>query len=141
MPLLVRALLVGAGSALIAATLLAAIRTFVVPRSQNVWLTRWVFIGVRAIFDLRARRARSYAERDDVMALYGPLALLTLPVVWLAFILMAYAAIYVGLGIDNPADAVTTSGSSLFTLGSAPPSGLGVTLIGFSEAMVGLAMV
>ena len=64
-----------AGGGLVWATLLAAIRTFVVPRSQNVWLTRWVCLFTRALFDLRARRAATYAERDVLMALFAPIAL------------------------------------------------------------------
>ena len=140
MPLLLRVLLAAAGSGLVAATVLAAIRTFVVPRSQNVWLTRWVFLAVRAMFDVRARRASTYAQRDAVMALYAPVALLTLPVVWLAFILLAYAAIYLGLGLNDAGDAVVLSGSSLFTLGSASASGLPMSLVGFSEAGVGLVL-
>jgi hypothetical protein len=140
MPLLLRVLLVAVGCGLVGGTLLAAIRTLVVPRSQNVWLTRWVFVVVRGIFDVRARRASTYAQRDGVMALYAPIALLTLPVVYLAFVLLAYASIYLGLGVNTAADAVVLSGSSLFTLGSAPASGLPMTLVGFSEAGVGLAL-
>jgi len=95
---------------------------------------------VRALFMLRARQANTYEERDVLMALYGPLALLTLPAVSLTCILLAYASIYLGVGMDNAVDAVILSGSSLFTLGSAPATGLAMTLLGFSEAGVGLTL-
>jgi hypothetical protein len=88
-------LLVAVGCGLVGATLLAAIRTFVVPRSQNVWLTRWVFVVVRGMFDVRARRASTYAQCDGVMALYAPIALLTLPVAYLALVLLALLSLLV----------------------------------------------
>jgi hypothetical protein len=42
------------------------------------------FRCIRVLFDLVARLSRTYAQRDRVMAHYAPVALVALPVVWLA---------------------------------------------------------
>ena len=60
------------GLYLIVSMVLAAIKTFILPRPANVGVIRVVFSGVRFLFDLRAKRAESYAERDRLMALYAP---------------------------------------------------------------------
>src|SRR5262245_45610923 len=67
-----------AGAFVVAAALLSAIRTFVLPRSANDPVTRRVFIGMRRAFDLSLKRTHSYEPRDAVMALYAPSSLLVL---------------------------------------------------------------
>src|SRR4051794_31981371 len=89
-----------AGSALSIWVLLAAIRTFVLPRGEGVALTRWVFVGVRAVFDLRLKRAKTYEQRDHALALYAPIALVALPFSWVTLVLAGFTAIFWGLGID-----------------------------------------
>ena len=86
--LLLRAALVLLGATVVALTCASAIRTFVLPRSAPDELTRLVFLAMRALFDLRTARARSYGERDRIMALYAPVSLLVLPIVWLALVLV-----------------------------------------------------
>src|SRR5713101_3767230 len=108
-----------AGAAVVAATFLSAITTVVVPRGVPVRLTRIVFLLVRQVFALRSRFADTYEERDRAMALYAPLSLITLPVVWLAVVLGGYTAVFWGLGVHSLRTAFVTSGSSLLTLGFA----------------------
>src|SRR5262245_3033792 len=67
-----------AGTFVVAATLLSAVRTFVLPRSANDPVTRRVFIGMRRAFDLWLKRTHDYEPRDAVMALYAPTSLLAL---------------------------------------------------------------
>ena len=43
--------------------LLAAVRTVVLPRGEPVLLTRWVFVGMRSVFKLFGRRAKTYEDR------------------------------------------------------------------------------
>jgi hypothetical protein len=105
-----------------------------------VILTFLVFRGIRAVFELFARPARSYEARDRVMALYAPIALLALPTVSLFLIFIGFTVAFYGLDHDGWRDALTTSGSNLLTLGFAePPSTPGV-LLGFLEAALGLGL-
>jgi hypothetical protein len=71
------------GAALIAATLPSAVKTFVLPRSAPDQIVRIVFVAIRRIFTFRLRLARSYHERDQVMAFFAPISLLALVPVWL----------------------------------------------------------
>lgn len=130
-----------AGIALVAATLSAALRTFVLPRSADVLLTRWVFRAVHYLFRLRANRARSFADRDHIMALFAPCLLLALPAVWIALVLLGYTGMFWAAGVRPLFEAFRTSGSSLLTLGFAPVDGLGLTLLAFSEATIGLGLI
>jgi hypothetical protein len=129
------------GLAIVAGTLYSAIETFVLPRSANDPLTRVVFLSIRRLFDLRTKRARSYEERDRIMAFYAPITLLLLPPVWLIFILLGYMGMFWATGIPSWRDAFTASGSSLLTLGFAPLDDLPKQMLAFSEATIGLGLV
>jgi hypothetical protein len=118
----------------------AALRTFVLPRGTPVMLTWMVFRSVRRVFGIFARPARTYEQRDRVMALYAPVALIALPTVSLLLIFGSFTIAFYGLDHDGWRDALTTSGSCLLTLGfERPPSTPGV-LLGFLEAVIGLGL-
>ncbi|HLF27645.1 MAG TPA: hypothetical protein VJG32_15020 [Anaerolineae bacterium] len=129
------------GIAVVSATILSAIHTFVLPRSANVLITRIVFRTVRRVFELRLRRAQTYADRDRIMALYAPFGLLALPFAWLVLVLIGYMGMFRALGIGSWYEAFRTSGSSLLTLGFAAVDGLWLTMLAFSEAAIGLVLV
>jgi len=139
--IILRALAFVLGVALVFRTLLSAIRTFVLPRSADDILSRAVFLVVRRIFDLRLRWARSYQQRDRVLAIYAPVALLVLPGVWLILVLIGYTGVYWALGVDQWRAAFLVSGSSLLTLGFATVGDLLTTVLTFSEATIGLGLV
>lgn len=120
--------------------LLSAIRTFVLPRGVLDNLTRRAFYVIGRLFTLRARLAETYLERDRVMALYAPVALLSLPVVWLSIVMAGYMAIYWALRLQGPLDALRISGSSLLTLGSAGGGNGGEIVLTFTEATIGLLL-
>ncbi|MGH9189747.1 MAG: hypothetical protein ACRD0Q_06915 [Acidimicrobiales bacterium] len=130
-----------AGAAVVVAVFLSAISTVVVPRGVPVRLSRIVFLGVRRVFEIRTRFAHSYEERDRAMALYAPLSLISLPLVWLALVMGGYAAMFWALGVHSVRSAFVTSGSSLLTLGFAPVHDLPSTVLAFTEASVGLVLV
>ncbi len=138
---LLRALAFVTGLAIVVGTLYSAMETFVLPRSANDKLTRVVFLSLRFLFDLRAKRARSYEERDRVMALYAPIALLLLPPVWLVLVLIGFTGMYWATGISSWGAAFAVSGSSLLTLGFAPLQDIPREILAFSEATIGLALV
>lgn len=128
------------GSTVVIVTIMSAVRSFVLPRSDNVFLTRLVFINVNRLFRLRLRRAKTYEDRDAIMAYFAPLTLLALPVVWLVLILFGYMFIFWGFGIQGWVDAFSLSGSSLFTLGARFSDDVLIEIIVFSEAIIGLGL-
>jgi hypothetical protein len=139
--LLVRALLFLFGAGIVIATVLSAIRTFVLPRSAPVKLSRFVFLTSRLGFDLWTRRETTYEERDRVMALYAPLTLLILPAVWLIIVQIGYMAMFWAVGVDSLRAAFEVSGSSLLTLGFAKVDSMPATILSLSEATLGLVLV
>ena len=128
------------GAVLVAFTLSAAVRAVVVPRGTPVLLTSIVFVGMRRVFDLWGRRASTYEERDRAMALYGPLSLLCLVFTWLVLVQSGYTAMFWAIGINPLRAAFRLSGSAMFTLGFAPFPDLPTTVLGFSEAALGLSL-
>ena len=129
------------GTLLVLATLLSAISTFVLPRSDRSFLTRLVFRSLRRIFDLFLRFSTTYERSDSIMAYYAPLGLMLLLPTWYALICLGYTAIYSALGAGDFIASFRLSGSSLFTLGFAQPDGLALSALVFSEGMLGLIMV
>jgi hypothetical protein len=95
---------------------------------------------MRRLFDMRARKATTYEERDAIMAVYAPLTLLTLPAVWLVFVLIGYMGMFWALGAPWHL-AFAVSGSSLLTLGFATAHSNGTSMLTFSEATIGLLLV
>ena len=138
---LLRALAVVAGVALAVEVLLSAIRTVVLPRAQVVPLTRLVFVTLRQAFDVVAKDSRTYADRDRVMALYAPLGLMLLAATWALLVILAFTAVFWGLGVDPLRQAFVTSGSSFTTLGFAPPRDVPTDVAAVGEAIVGLGLV
>lgn len=139
MAIIVKIIVFAAGFVVVAATLISAVRTFILPRGQNVRITRAVFVIVWYVFDLRTRN-KTYLERDQIVALYAPICLLLLPVAWISCVMVGYAAMFWALGVPSLRAAFTLSGSSLLTLGFAPVSDLPTTALAFSEATIGLGL-
>ncbi|NML65643.1 hypothetical protein HHL22_10540 [Hymenobacter sp. RP-2-7] len=129
-----------AGGWLVITTVSGAIRSFVLPRNETVRLNYFVFSGIRAIFDWSARRASNFARRDRIMAHYAPVALVALPIGWLALVGLGYTGIYWALGVDNLTKSYELSGSSLLTLGTTSEGGFAVNVFSYSEATLGLLL-
>ncbi len=139
--MIVLRILVGlVGGGVVVATVLSAVRTVVLPRPSSVRLSRFVFLATRALFDLRSRRARSYEQRDRIMAMYAPVSLLLLPLAWLALVLTGFALLFWAVGEQPLGEALVASGSSLLTLGFERPDGPAGILLSFLEAGLGLAV-
>ena len=92
--MVIRVVVFAAGFGLVAWTIVSAIRTVILPRSAQVAITRTVFRLVRIPFRWFASERREYAERDRVMAMFAPVALVTLAGVWLALITSGYALMF-----------------------------------------------
>jgi hypothetical protein len=136
----VRVLAFVGGGLLVAWTLLSAVRAVVLPRAAFVRLSRWVFVPVSELFRLLLRFTKTWDDRDRILALYGPIGLLSLPFAWLVFVLAGYTSIFWSLGGRSLRRSLELSGSSLFTFGFAIPGGLAQTLLAFSEAIFGLGL-
>jgi hypothetical protein len=137
----VRVLTLLVGLFVVVATLLSALKTVVVPRGYVSRITRVHFRVWRWLFDRWVRPTRPYADRDRAFAHYAPVALITLPAVWVSILTLAFTGIFYGVGVDPLAEAFATSGSSLFTLGFDRPQGSGLVALAFVEAGIGLGVV
>ena len=126
---------------MVALTVLSAVTTVVVPRGIPVRLTRAVFLVSRRAFELRARSTRTYDELDRLMALFAPLTLVFLPIVWLTLVLIGYTAVFRALGVPRWDLALEASGSSMTTLGFVAVDGVPQYLAAFSEAGIGLLLI
>lgn len=136
-----RSVVFALGLALAAATSLSAIKTVVLPRATQSWLPGALFRSMRRFFRLLAHERRSFEARDAVMAMYAPVTLMLLPVVWVVLIMVGYTAMFWGVGYGSWSDSWWVSGSSLLTLGFAPATTGAERLLAFSEATIGLGLV
>jgi len=135
----VRILVFILGAFAVLATVGSAIRSVVLPRGVRAKLSRSVFRSTRALFNLRIGSG-NYERADRVMALYAPVTLLVLVLVWEAVVLTGYAAMYWATENGNWGEAFEVSGSSLLTLGTAKAETSVGTVLMFTEAAFGLLL-
>lgn len=139
--LLLRGAFFLAGAFLVVYTILSGIRIFVLPRPAQVLILRLVFLNFRRLFDLRANKAESYAERDRVMALYAPISLFFIPIVLMTLVLLGFMAVYWALSPLSLIESFKLSGSALLTLGSFTNDAPLLMVFEFAEALLGMIMV
>lgn len=137
----IRMLVFSLGLFVVVLTLFSAFSTFVLPRAAQSQLNRIVFGLLRRFFEFLLRFAKTYEQKDGIMAYYAPIGVLLLLPAWYVLILLGYAAIYWALGAGDLFDVIRLSGSSLFTLGFELSKTPLVTLVVFTEAMTGLMLV
>jgi hypothetical protein len=129
------------GLALVVVTLMSAVRATILPRGVPSRINRLVTRSVRGLFRLRASHSSSYETRDRIMAMLGPVALLTLLAAWLTLILTGYSFMYWAVTNRSWVRSIELSGSSAFTLGTTSDPHLGPLLLTYSEAALGLLLV
>jgi hypothetical protein len=130
-----------AAAAVVVATMLSAIRTVVLPRAAQGAIPALTVRVVRAAFRLRAKRSVSYGERDRIMAMLAPVALVTMLLTWLLILFLAYGVMFYCLGGRSLSAAAEVSGSSIVTLGTTSTSHLGPDLLSYTAAGLGLLLV
>jgi hypothetical protein len=130
-----------AGASLVVYTVLSGIRIFVLPRPARVLIFRLVFLNIRRLFDVFARRTSSYEARDRVMAMYAPIALFFMPIVLMGLVLFGFMAIYWALSPLSIVESFKLSGSALFTLGSFTNDAPLLMVFEFAEALLGMILV
>ena len=129
------------GAGLVVLTLLSAVKTFVLPRAAPDKITRFIFINLRNLFSLLLKLARTYQERDRILAYYAPIGLIMLLPCWYMLVFAGYTLMFWALGSDSWYMALRDSGSSLLTLGFEGVPGLFMSLLAFSEATIGLGLI
>jgi hypothetical protein len=129
------------GSAVVLGTLASAVKTVVMPRAEPAMLARWVFVTMRRPFDWRVNRAKDWESADRVMARFAPFALVMLPGVWMALVIIGFVPIYWAVGVDGLKQAFMDSGSSALTLGFATETDRPGLFVTFFEATIGLGLV
>ncbi|MCU1460778.1 MAG: hypothetical protein JWO37_853 [Acidimicrobiales bacterium] len=117
--------------------------TLVIPRAIPSRLS--VFVSrrlVRTAFLFVANRFDDFARKDRVLALSGPISLLTLLFVWIVGYLFGFALLLWPLAGHSFATALREAGSSMFTLGFATsPHSAASTAVDFAAAGTGLLVV
>lgn len=126
------------GAALVVGILGSALKTVVLPQEGLPRLAQTVFAVVhRLLVHRTSHRERVLALRS----LYAPVALVSLPLVWMLSMIIAFTFIFWGSGSLTWQRAFEISGSSLTTLGFAEPNGSGRIWMAFVEATIGLGLV
>lgn len=86
------------GATLSLSVVLSALRTFVLPRSARDPIARLSFLALGKLFKLPLRLAKTYLQRDAILAHYAPMGLLNLIFVWLFFSPVGLCRNVLGLG-------------------------------------------
>jgi len=129
------------GPLIILSTLSSALSTFVLPRAARSRLNRFVFSVLWRVFAIPMRFARTFYQRDALLAYYAPVGLMMLVPTWYFLVSIGYALIYFALGFGDLAESFRLSGSSLLTLGIVSSDVLIINVLMFSEAVIGLILV
>lgn len=130
-----------AGLFLVSLTIFSAIKSFVMPRSIQDPLARFVFNVLRKLFLLRLKHLKTYQQRDQLLAFFAPVGLLLMVPTWYLLVFSGYVGMFWAAGAQDWYIAFRDSGSSLFTLGFAAVDGNFLSLLAFSEAGFGLMLV
>jgi len=134
----VRVVAIVAGVCIVGAVLVSALETVVLPRSSFTRLTRVTF----AVIDrLMVHRWRSQSWADNLRGLYGPVALISLPLVWMFAVILGFTLLFYGMDAGTLEHSFEISGSSVTTLGFAAPHGGVQSWTSFIEAIIGLGLV
>ncbi len=126
------------GIAVVMSVLISALETVVLPRSGFTRIARFVFAVADRVL---VHRWRNQERRENLRALYAPVALVSLPLVWMLSVTFGFSFIFWAISHDTAQRAFEISGSSLFTLGFAEPEGGARIWLTFVEATIGLGLV
>lgn len=128
------------GIVTIGVALRSVVVTLVLPRGVESWLANRTIEAVHSTLRMVARRL-PHPRSDDVLALVTPLAVLTLPFVWLTVLTAGFAALFTVSGPRSVEEAWILSGSSLLSLGFADVDGPLEATMAFTEVTMGLGLI
>lgn len=126
------------GAALALSILGSALKTVVLPQEGTPRLAQAVFAAVHRLL---VHRSRTEERALRLRALYAPVALVSLALVWMLLMVVAFGFIYWGTGSLTVQHASEISGSSLTTLGFREPGSGARVWLAFVEATIGLGLV
>jgi hypothetical protein len=127
-----------AGVSLVLAVLISALETVVLPMRGFTRIARFVFA---VAYWILVHHWRNRAREIELRGLYGPIALVTLPLVWMSLVTVGFSLIFWGFDAGTWQHSFEVSGSSLTTLGFAAPAGTGRVWLSIAEAILGLGLV
>jgi hypothetical protein len=126
------------GTALVIAVLISALETVVLPRRGFTRIARFVFgLADRVLLHRWGKDER----QANLHALYAPIALVSMPLVWTLVVTFGFSFVFWGIDAGTVQRSFEISGSSLFTLGFAEPEGTARIWLTFVEATIGLGLV
>jgi hypothetical protein len=126
------------GTAVTLTVLVSALETVVLPRQGFTRIARVSFAVTDRIL---VHPWRNQARRDNLRALYAPIALVSLPLVWMLAVIVGFSFIFWGIDSGSVQHSFEISGSSVTTLGFADPKGSLRSAAAFVEAIIGLGLV
>jgi hypothetical protein len=129
------------GVAVVAGTVASVVHTLVLPRNPGRGLSAKVIEGVWALHSAAARRLVRYEDKDRLLSLAAPAALLTQLVIWLTAALFGYALVLWPLTGASFGRELEESGSSMFTLGFALAGRPASVVADFLAAGTGLVII
>jgi hypothetical protein len=130
------------GVLMVVGTAGSVMRTLMVPRARLSRLS--VIVGRRLVltfFRFLAARFKEYETKDQILALSAPLSLLATLLAWIAMFLLGYGLMLWPFVGGSLGDAITESGSSIFTLGIFVTPRPGADVINYLAAVTGLVVV
>lgn len=137
-PAWLRVVAVAIGAVVVGAVLVSALETVVLPRNTFTRITRATFAVINRPM---VRRRRDGARAANLRGLYGPVALVSLPLVWMILVIAGFTFVFWGCAAGTFERSFEISGSSVTTLGFAAPNGGPRTWLAFIEAIIGLGLV
>jgi hypothetical protein len=136
--IVVHLLVLAVGVLLALATLGSALKTVVLPQEGFPRLSQAAFAVVHRLMVRQGPRGqRTAAQRG----LYAPVALVTLPLIWMILIALSFMCIFWSTGSLTWQKSFEVSTSSLTTLGFSEPTTTLRIVIAFIEATIGLGLV
>jgi len=129
------------GISIVCSTALSVFTSLVVPRVTSSRSMRTVARVIGAVNRRILPRLPSYEARDRLMSFVGPLAMITLFVVWLGAFVLGFGLIAWWASGQDIGSALAISGSSVFTLGIATSPSSGSRAIEIVAAGVGLLVI
>jgi hypothetical protein len=129
------------GIVLIIATAISVVGTLVVPRGFDSRISRVADRGVDLAFQAITMPIKGFRRRDAILAWQAPISLLVRLAVWIGLLLVGYALVLTPVVPNSIPQAFAEAGSSMFTLGYAPPTNNGSSALDYVAAYTGLVVV
>jgi hypothetical protein len=129
------------GIVVLLATGSSVIKTLLIPRNLRSVIGNAVGQSVVVFYRVITARIEDLQRRERILACGAPTFLFTVLVAWIACLFVGYALVLLPFTHGGMTGALRLSGSSLFTLGFATPSGAAPYGIVFAAAISGLGAI